>query len=230
MVPDVEPKNPGNDPPGVRSDPAETIHNEVIPLDSAPGPIKEMQERRRRKRRVLPEPPIPTFIMVSPGRYVRAEEAASWSVVTPEGAVKDGAAPENLKTARDSSSAAEVSTPGLGDEDADRESGSSTSSGDGLESGTGTDDVRADGAPSDAQEGVGTAVGPRSGAVYFVETDPQDPIKTMSGGWAGGDPGRPGVGEAHLDFDDPHSVLKDGVVSLQPEGMGDADHAGWPLP
>src|SRR5262249_42817943 len=118
MVPDVEPENPGDGPPGGRSDPAGTIHNEGIPLDSAPGPIKEMHERRRRKRRVLPEPPVPTFIMVSPGRYVRAEEAPSWSVVTPEGAVKDGAAPGNLETARDSSSTAEVSTPGVGDEDA----------------------------------------------------------------------------------------------------------------
>jgi hypothetical protein len=219
VVPEVESENPGSGLLGDCSHPAETIHKEVIPLDSAPGPIKEMQERRRRKRRVLPEPPIPTFIMVSPGRYVRAEEPATLTVGTPEGAVEDGAALENLETAKDSISTAEGSTPGVGEGHTDHESGSSTSSGEDPESGTGIDDVRADGPPFGAQEAGGSAVGLRSGAVDFVETDPQDPIKTTSGGCAGVDLGRPEDGEARLG---------QGQCTEQPEGIGDVPEQGVP--
>jgi hypothetical protein len=64
------------------SDPARPIHDSVIPLDSAPEPIKKTHERRRRRQRAFPEPPVPTFVMVGPGRFVRAEEPAPSYVAT----------------------------------------------------------------------------------------------------------------------------------------------------
>jgi hypothetical protein len=66
-------------------------------LDPAPEPIaiKKVEERRRRKRKVPAEPPVPTFIMVSPGRYVRAEEPAPSSAVAAEVAVEDGTDPRD---------------------------------------------------------------------------------------------------------------------------------------
>jgi hypothetical protein len=56
----------------------------VIPIDS--GQMKKMQQRRRTRRRPLPEPSVPTFVMVKPGRYIRVEEPAPSSITTTEAA------------------------------------------------------------------------------------------------------------------------------------------------
>jgi hypothetical protein len=73
---EVDSGNAGPDPSVERPGGAEPGADSVIPVDSAPQPVKKTQERRRKRRKTLPEPPVPTFIMVSPGRYVRAEEPA----------------------------------------------------------------------------------------------------------------------------------------------------------
>ena len=82
---------------------------------------------------------------------VRAEEPATLSVVTPEGAVEDGAALEDLETAKGFVSTGEVSTADTGEGTRIVGSGSSTSSGNDPEGDTGIDDVLADGPPSDAR-------------------------------------------------------------------------------
>ena len=51
--------------------------NDPAPTDSASPRAKRSQERRRKPRKTLPEPPVPAFIMVSPGRYIRAEEPSA---------------------------------------------------------------------------------------------------------------------------------------------------------
>jgi hypothetical protein len=58
----------------VRSEPAGPVPDASIPPEPVSEPTRGAQERKRRKRKPLPELPVPTFVMVSPGRYVRAED------------------------------------------------------------------------------------------------------------------------------------------------------------
>jgi hypothetical protein len=122
-LPVPQPANIGQDSTGGPSDPAGPIHNDVIPPDSGPGPIKKMQERRRRRRKALPEPPVPTFIMVSPGRYIRAEPPAPPLHETAGGAVEDSSAPETVDPAKDVPPV-EGSFPEAGEDHEDRVIGS----------------------------------------------------------------------------------------------------------
>jgi hypothetical protein len=86
---EVRPVTTGADPVGDRLDSTEPIHDSVIPLDSASEQIKKIQERNRRRRRPFPEPPVPTFVMVGPGRYIRVEQPAPLAGATTEEADQD---------------------------------------------------------------------------------------------------------------------------------------------
>jgi hypothetical protein len=110
--PEVRSENTDADAAGDRSHPAEPVHDSVIPLHSAPEQIK-MQERRRRRRKPFPKTPVPTFVMISPGRYIRAEEPAP-SVATTAGADQDNAAPRTLDPAEDITIRAAASIPEVG--------------------------------------------------------------------------------------------------------------------
>ena len=113
-APEVGSENTEADQVGDHSDPAEAIHDSVIPLDSASEQIKKIQERRRRRRRAFPEPPVPTFVMVSPGRYIRAEEPAPSSVATKAEPDEHGAAQRIQDPAQDSTIPAAASVPEVG--------------------------------------------------------------------------------------------------------------------
>lgn len=53
--------------------------------DTASSATRGNREKRRGRRRALPEPPAPRFVMVAPGRYVRVEEPAAVTEVAEEG-------------------------------------------------------------------------------------------------------------------------------------------------
>ena len=57
---EVRSASTGADPVVDRSDPAEPIHDSVIPRDSASEQIKKTQERRRTRRSAFPELPVRT--------------------------------------------------------------------------------------------------------------------------------------------------------------------------
>jgi hypothetical protein len=81
----VFPANVGPDPDGDAPDAGLALQGAVIPLDSASAPTERGPERRRKRRRTLHAPGVPTFIKVGPGRYIRAEEPASSSDATAPG-------------------------------------------------------------------------------------------------------------------------------------------------
>jgi hypothetical protein len=66
---------------------------------SSPGPnadpTERSQERRRKRRKILPEPAVPVFIKVGPGRYIRREEPTPSSDATETATAREGGE-ENL--------------------------------------------------------------------------------------------------------------------------------------
>jgi hypothetical protein len=96
----------------------------VTPIDSAPEQIKKIQERRRRRRKPFVEPRVPTFVMVSPGRYIRAEESTP-SPVAPTGeAEEDNLALRTLERTEQTAIPASASIPEAGNGPANCELGS----------------------------------------------------------------------------------------------------------
>jgi hypothetical protein len=84
----------GLSPDGEALEASGPTHGATVLLDSALEPIERTQDRRRRQRKPVPEPCIPVFIKVGPGRYVRAEETSSPSSTTARVEVEADAAPE----------------------------------------------------------------------------------------------------------------------------------------
>jgi hypothetical protein len=137
---EVRSASTGEGPVSDRSDPAEPIHDSLIPLDSASEQIKKTLERRRRRKRAFPEPPVPTFVMVSPDRYIRAEEPASSSVATSAGADEDSPALAILDPTEDTTIPAAASIHEMGNGSANLEFGSPGSSDFDPAGGTGSED------------------------------------------------------------------------------------------
>jgi hypothetical protein len=71
----------------------------VIPMDSAQERTKKLPERLRRRRKPLPVPSVPIFVMVSPGRYVRAQDATPSAATTPQAADDPLPSPEAIADA-----------------------------------------------------------------------------------------------------------------------------------
>jgi hypothetical protein len=96
-----------------RTDHSSASEDAVIPPDSAPEPIKKMPERRPRRRIILPEPPVPTFVMVGPGRYIRVEGPVPTPVADTVEADADGTTPGMLDRTEETTLAklAPVSAP-----------------------------------------------------------------------------------------------------------------------
>jgi hypothetical protein len=110
-APEVISEDPDVDLTVDRLAPADPSHDSVIPIDSAPEQIKKIQERRRRRRKPFPEPPVPTFVMVSPGRYIRAEENVPSSVVPTGRAEQDNPTVRTLEPTEETAVPAAVSIP-----------------------------------------------------------------------------------------------------------------------
>jgi hypothetical protein len=147
---------------GDRSDQAELIHDPEIALDPASEQIKKMQERRRTRRRAFPEPPVPIFVMVGPGRYVRVEQHAPSSVATTEGADEDSAEVGILDPAENITIRPEALIREFGN--AKGEFGSPRSSEFDLASGTGIDDPVVNELSCVEETADGSEEGPQSDA------------------------------------------------------------------
>jgi hypothetical protein len=87
--------NGSPDPTRESCDPAGPLPEDaVIPMDSAQERTKKLPERLRRRRKPLPVPSVPIFVMVSPGRYVRTQDATPCAATTPQAADDPLPAPE----------------------------------------------------------------------------------------------------------------------------------------
>jgi hypothetical protein len=82
----------------------------------APGPAAEpnerSQERRRKRRKIVPEPVVPVFIKVGPGRYIRREEPAPSSdataTTTTTTTAREGSEEDPPREAEDSAASAGI--------------------------------------------------------------------------------------------------------------------------
>src|SRR5262249_13115713 len=104
---------------GETPDSDESMLSAVNPQDLNSEPNKATQERRRKRRKPLPVPPIPTFIMVSPGRYIRAEEPSSLSGAAVEGMTTTSGRCTGLNPGRSEGGEADLSQ-GQAPEEAER--------------------------------------------------------------------------------------------------------------
>jgi hypothetical protein len=154
-----------SDPDGVTSDPWVAMPDTAIQMDSAAGPVKRIQDRRRKQRKTLPEPPIPTFIMVSPGRYIRAEEPSPSSNATARRGSEEDLAPETQAPDACCIMPAGEPIPDMAEGHAERGFGSLVSSSGDAEGITRIDDAPTDGPSSDAQEAERTGGVPEQGVV-----------------------------------------------------------------